>query len=86
MLPLHVVNAKEEITRRQRINGQRRISWNLGSIADFAEDILRIKRPNNRLRIVILPDQYPPMGAGFRDWILTAEKAYVKSDIIYSWC
>jgi hypothetical protein len=43
---LHAVNAKEEITQRQRINAQRRISWNSASIADLAENIHGIEKPS----------------------------------------
>jgi hypothetical protein len=42
-----VVNAKEEIIRRPKINVQHRTSWNSVSIADFAEDILYIKKRND---------------------------------------
>jgi len=48
---LHAVNAKEEITRRQKINGQRLISWSLVNTVDSAESILCIKRPNKELFI-----------------------------------
>jgi len=46
LLHLHAVNAKEEITRRQKINGQRLTNWSLVNTVDFAESILYIKRPN----------------------------------------
>ena len=51
MLHLHAVNAKEEITRRQKINGQHLISWSLVNTVDSAESILCIKRPNKELFI-----------------------------------
>jgi len=47
-----VVNAKEEITQRQKINGQRLISWSLVNTVDSAESILCIKRPNKELLIL----------------------------------
>jgi len=46
---LHAVNAKEEITRRQKINGQRLTNWSLVNTVDSAESILCIKRPNKEL-------------------------------------
>jgi len=49
LLRLHVLNAKEETTRRRRISAQRRTSWNSTSIAGFAENTLRTKRLNNVL-------------------------------------
>jgi len=49
LLHLHAVNAKEEITRRQKINGQHLISWSLVNTVDSAESILCIKRPNKEL-------------------------------------
>ena len=46
MLHLHAVNAKEEITRQQKINGQRLTNWSLVNTVNSAESILYIKRPN----------------------------------------
>jgi hypothetical protein len=43
------MNAKEEIILLQKINVQHLTSWNLVSIADFAGNILYIKRPNKLL-------------------------------------
>jgi len=40
------VNAREEITLQQKINGQHRISLNSINIAGFVENILRIRRQN----------------------------------------
>jgi hypothetical protein len=45
------VNAKEEITRLQKISGQHRTSWSSANIADFAGDTLYIKRPNKNFII-----------------------------------
>jgi hypothetical protein len=41
------VNVTEEITRLRKIKEQRPISWNLTSIAGFAEDILLIRKQRN---------------------------------------
>jgi hypothetical protein len=41
------VSAKEETTRRQKINEQRRTSWNSASIVDFAEDTRCTRRRNS---------------------------------------
>ena len=46
-----MVNAKEEITRRQKINGQRLTNWSLVNTVDSAESILCIKRPNKEFFI-----------------------------------
>jgi hypothetical protein len=45
------VNAKEEIIRRQKINGQHLTNWSLVNTVDSAESILCIKRPNKELFI-----------------------------------
>jgi hypothetical protein len=50
LLPLHVMNAKEETIRQRKISVQRRTSWNSANIAGFAENIRSIKRPNDRIR------------------------------------
>jgi hypothetical protein len=42
------VNAKEETTQLPRINAQRRTSWNSANIADFAENIRGIEKPNKK--------------------------------------
>jgi hypothetical protein len=44
---LHVLNAKEEITRLQRIKEQLRTNWNLENTAGSAENIHRIKKLSN---------------------------------------
>jgi hypothetical protein len=46
---LHALNAKEEIIRRRKIKGLLLTSWNSGSIAGSAENILRIRKPNKYL-------------------------------------
>ena len=53
MLPLRAVNAREEITLQQKINGQRRISLNLINIAGFAENILRIRKQNKSFILIL---------------------------------
>jgi hypothetical protein len=45
------VNAKEEITQRPKISGQRPTNWSLVNTVDSAESILYIKRPNKKLFI-----------------------------------
>jgi hypothetical protein len=54
LLPLRAVNAKEETTRLQKINGQHQTSWNSTSIVDFAGRTLYIKRLNKRIIVKIL--------------------------------
>jgi len=53
LLHLHAVNAKEEITLRQKINGQRLTSWSSANTVDSAENILCIKRPNKELLLFL---------------------------------
>jgi hypothetical protein len=43
------MNAKEETTRRQKINEQHQTNWNSASIADFVGGILCIGRPNKKV-------------------------------------
>lgn len=48
MLPLHVLNAKEEIIQQRKINGQSPINLSLKSIVGFASPIQNIRKRNSR--------------------------------------
>jgi hypothetical protein len=48
MLPLHVLNAKEEIIQQRKTSGQSPINLSLKSIAGFASPIQYIRKRNSR--------------------------------------
>jgi hypothetical protein len=51
---LHALNAKEEITRRQKISRQRPINWNSVNTADFVANIRPTERANRYPAVVPL--------------------------------
>jgi hypothetical protein len=53
------MNAREEITLQQKINGQHRISLNSINIAGSVENILRIRRQNKRALAIASVNRIP---------------------------